>query len=216
MQAGFNAKGGNYPFLIQVAVGCLLGDCAVGAFGRAEKQRKNARLRFNQSVIHSDYLMHLYGLFSDGPRRGRLRHCNSAPKTSTTVNPRKGKTYSSVYFCSRSLDIFTELHYLFYVEGVKVIPDSIESLLTEVALAYWIMDDGCFHEDGGLRLSTESFTYGDQERLAKALRGKFGFQVSVQRNGIYHRIYVFKSSMPHLRSLVLPHMHASMVYKLGL
>jgi hypothetical protein len=51
-----------------------------------------------------------------------------------------------------------ELYNLFYVNGVKIIPNTlIYELLTPVALAHWIMGDGKARPSG-LILCTHSFT----------------------------------------------------------
>jgi hypothetical protein len=43
---------------------------------------------------------------------------------------------SSVSFNTRQLTVISELHNLFYPEGIKKIPFNIGSLLTEKSLAY--------------------------------------------------------------------------------
>jgi hypothetical protein len=45
-------------------------------------------------------------------------------------------TYGVLSFTSRSLPCFTELHTLFYLDGIKVIPSNIAELLTPVGLAF--------------------------------------------------------------------------------
>ena len=42
------------------------------------------------------------------------------------------------------LPCFNYLWDLFYIDKVKTIPSNIGYLLTEVGLAFWIMDDGGF------------------------------------------------------------------------
>jgi hypothetical protein len=51
---------------------------------------------------------------------------------------RLGKQNIELQFFTRSLPCITELYSLFYVNGVKVIPQNIYELLTPVALAHWI------------------------------------------------------------------------------
>lgn len=58
----------------------------------------------------------------------------------------------------------TELHSLFYVNKVKIIPVSIYDLLTPVALSHWIAVDGT-HNGNGLRICTDSFSVPDIVRL---------------------------------------------------
>jgi len=116
------------------------------------KGRVNARLHFIQGVIHKDYLLHLYGLFSS--------YCGTAPKTRIPApDKRTGKVYSAISFKSYSLPCFNELYHLFYPAGIKVLPLNIAELITPLGLAYLICDDGSFEEGrGSVVLSTNSFT----------------------------------------------------------
>ena len=67
----------------------------------------------------------------------------------------------------------TELHSLFYVNKVKVIPHNIYKLLTPIALAHWIMGDGR-NGKGGLILCTDSFSLKDVVRLMNVLIIRYG------------------------------------------
>lgn len=62
----------------------------------------------------------------------------------------------------------TELHSLFYVNKVKIIPVSIYDLLTPVALSHWIAGDGT-HNGNGLIICTDSFSVPDIVRLMNVL-----------------------------------------------
>ena len=53
--------------LKQILVGIILGD------GYGKKQGVNTRFKFEQGTVHEEYLMHLYGLFSN--------YCGKAPIT---------------------------------------------------------------------------------------------------------------------------------------
>ena len=95
--------------------------------------------------------MHLYELFKD--------FCHSGPKIITRApDKRTGKVYSTIYFLTRSLPCFNELYNLFYVNGVKVVPQNIAELITPLGLAFWICDDGCFQKSHNIViLCTDSF-----------------------------------------------------------
>lgn len=84
-------------------------------------------MRFEQSIIHEQYLNHLFEKF------------NYLCTSSASVKRATRKLYpdtSSVYFTTRQLVAATELHTLFYSEGRKIVPWNISSLLTEKSLAY--------------------------------------------------------------------------------
>ena len=70
----------------------------------------------------------------------------------------------------------------------------------------------------GVRIATNSFTLSEVEYLQNLLTNKFGLNCTVQK--IYldnkYSIYIKKESMVRLKELILPHLHPSMYYKLGI
>lgn len=91
-----------------ILIGLILGDLN---FIKA-KGGVNAFLKFEQELIHKDYLLHLFDLFST--------YCLTAPKTQSRVlKTRPGMVYGSVYFRTYSLPCFNEFYDLFYLEGKK-------------------------------------------------------------------------------------------------
>lgn len=83
-------------------------------------------MRFEQSIIHKQYLEHLFEKFK------YLCTVNGSIRTAE----RKKFNTSSVYFTTRQLTSITELHNLFYKDNKKIVPLNIGSLLTEISLAY--------------------------------------------------------------------------------
>ena len=111
--------------LKDILIGLLLGDLNIL---KGEKSI-NAGLRFEQSIIHEDYIRHLYTLFKS--------YCFSEPVIYTRApNLKTGVSYSSVRFITCSLPCFNELHELFYPLGKKIIPQNIGDLLTPLGLAF--------------------------------------------------------------------------------
>jgi hypothetical protein len=109
----------------------------------------NIRLRFDQGIIHSDYLYFLYDLFK--------AYILSSPKsTNRKPDKRTGKTYNSLIFKTRMLSCFHYLWELFYLDRKKIVPSNIKDLLTEVGLAFWIMDNGGLGSGGTLNFNTDS------------------------------------------------------------
>jgi len=108
----------------------------------------------------------------------------------------------------------TELHSLFYPNGIKIIPNNIYELLTSVALAHIIMGDGSVQRSG-LIICTDSYTVQDVVRLINVLMIKYRLDCWLRNHTpTQPRIYISQSSMPLLRTIVFPYMHSSMLYKL--
>ena len=124
------------------------------------------RLRFDQSIsIHSEYIYFLYDLFKD--------FTLSPPKsTNRRTNERVKDAYNSLIFKTRMLPCFNYLWELFYINKVKTIPSNIGDLLTKVAVAFWIKDDGGLGSNGTLNLHTDSYTLTEVNLLIDVLKRK--------------------------------------------
>jgi len=96
------------PYITGVIVGLLLSDGWLALY----KGNKHARLGFKQSTIHNSYFWSVFTMLA--------HYCNSYPNL--TVSIVKGLPYFGVQLQTRSLPCFTELHSLFYVNLVKVLP----------------------------------------------------------------------------------------------
>jgi hypothetical protein len=161
---------------------------------------ENASIKFEQSIIHKEYIEHLFGIFS-----------YLCTKTAVLKrSDRKASNNSSYYFVTRQLVAITELHELFYKDKKKIVPMNIETLLTEISLAYWAMDDGGGHASGFI-LNTTSFNLNELDLLVKALKNKFDLDTSIHSR---NRIYIKSNSKDRFIQLVKPHFHNSMLYKL--
>ena len=112
------------------------------------------------------------------------------------------------------------LYNIFYLNGIKHLPANLIDYLTPVSLAFWIMGDG-YCRGSGVALCTDSFTLEEVELIISALYIKFGlrctkFVHSERQSGRKnYRIYFRAEDKPTLVFLVGPHMHPSMLYKLG-
>jgi len=197
--------------LKQILVGLMLGDL------NAQKRTSNSnvRLRFEQGLVHEQYLMHLFELFKS--------YCLAAPKTANRLpDKRTGNIYTRITFTTFSLPCFNELYNLFYLEGVKIIPSNIGELLTGLSLAYWLhhkddSDDGTFVKGRDIVIiSTNSYSESDVDLLITVLSNKLGLKCRKDKHGNGFRIVIVKSSLSKLRELVQPHLHSSMLHKIGL
>lgn len=77
------------------------------------------------------------------------------------------------------------------------------------------MDDGS-KQGKGLHLNTYSFSLESIDRLLNLLEMKFELKCSIHFKENKPRIYISAESIDLLKSLVISHMHFSMLYKLGL
>lgn len=189
--------------LKEILVGLMLGD----GFIQSRGESGNARLFFEQGIIHKDYLYHLFNLFKP--------FCSTEPKE--YIHKVKGKSYSGLAFKTLSLACFEELHKIFYIGGKKVVPGNIQELLTPLVLAYWICDDGSWLiRDRYVVLCTDGFRLEDVDLLVNALNDKFDLKCNRYQQGAYYRIKIPPYSIPDLQDLVAPHIPPMMRHRIGL
>lgn len=183
-----------------VITGLILSD---GWLTFGSKTSKSARLGFKQSLSHSDYFWFVFSLLSP--------YCSTMPGFISSTW-RDTKIYA-LHILTRSLPCFTELYATYYSNGIKRIPADIFNLLTPVALAHWICGDGAKNRHG-LTISTESYSVNDAVLLLNVLIVKYGLDCSIRKHYIGYNIYIKEKSMSLLRTIVQPHMHSSMLYRL--
>lgn len=205
--------------VISVLVGCLLGD----AYANQTKVNGTS-FRFKQSVRHRDYLFFLYKFFFE---RGYCTSTGPREYKTTLVNTNKN---SSKTYYGNEFDLFTFsslnwLYELFYEGKVKVIKSELINYLTPMSLAFLIMDDGGWVSGSkSVRISTNNFTLQEVELLRDMFKTKFDLDCTIQllskKGGNNpkdkYSLYIKVASLPRLRELVVPYMHPSMLYKLGL
>ena len=191
--------------VISVIFGSLLGDA------HAEKRATGTRISFFQEAIHVSYLLYIHNLLAISG------YCNPKIPIITTRLGNKGKIRQIIRFSTWTYTSFNWIHELWYVNGIKRVPECIGQYLTPLALAIWIMDDGA-KVGKGLKLSTNSFTYSECLILIKALSENFNLKASIQSAGAPNQyiIYIWKESMDDLRDIVSPYIVPEMKYKLDM
>lgn len=205
-----------------VLVGCLLGDAyAIKSNG--------TKFRIKQSVRHKDYLFFLYDFFyqrgycsNSGPREYKTILINSSLSSGATKTE---KTYYGYEFDIFTFSSLNWLYDLFYVNHKKVISPQIHLYLNPLSIAFLLMDDGCWVSGSkSVRIATNCFERQEVELLRDIFFTKFNLDCTIQlltKKGVKnpndkHSLYIKVASLPLLRELVLPYMHSSMLYKLGL
>jgi hypothetical protein len=209
--------------VISVLVGCLLGDAYAL---KNNKGIPGTKFRFKQSGRHKTYLFFIYEFFYT---RG---YCtNSGPREYKTILIKAANKKPQTYY-GYEFDIFTFsslnwLYDLFYLNGIKMISSEIMNYLTPMSIAFLLMDDGGWLSGSkSVRISTNKFTLQEVELLRDTFKAKFNLDCTIQlltTKGAgkatpkdKYSLYIKLSSLPRLRELVLPYMHSSMLYKLGI
>jgi hypothetical protein len=138
------------------------------------------------------------------------------PNSRDSCERRQKTSGNGYYFRTVSHPRLADLRESFYSQNRKVVPyELLESNLSELGLAVWIMDDGA--ADGNqLRINTQSFSAVEAGRLASLIRAKFGIVMSINLDKGCPRLRRKASSMGRLVEIVKTHTPPSMLYKLSL
>ena len=186
----------------EIIFGSLLGDAKL----ELQPTGLNARFGFTQSLDKKDYFLSLLNSLSE-ISSGKYREISYLDK-------RTGKTYTNLNFWSKSLPVLNEFYSNFYAGKVKIVPIDL-SLLSPIALAHWIMQDGSRGSSKGLYIFSDSFTFADVQRLSQYLSNRFDIKCSIHKSGGHYRIYILAKSVETIKSHILPFMHKTLYYKLG-
>lgn len=199
----------NYDIL-SILIGSLLGD------GSMEKSENGSRFVFYQAKVNGEYLLWLHRVISN---------LGYAKKEIPIIYSRKGSPLVGLdeirYYCrfrTFTYSSFDWIYESFYPKGTrKVIPNFIDTYLSPLALAVWMMDDGTSLKNKGFKFSTNSFTLKEIQYLALVLKNKYNLDSSIHKSGLNHEynIYIPKSSLKDLIKIVSPHFHPTMYYKIS-
>lgn len=102
------------------------------------------------------------------------------------------KTYIGYKFRTRALVILKSIYDLWYPNRIKIVPNNLK--LSSLTMAHWFCDDGCIRlkkdRDGNttkamiLKLSTNSFTKEEVDRLTELLRNRYGNYFSIYKDSL--------------------------------
>jgi len=101
----------------------------------------------------------------------------------------------------------------FYEGKRKKIPKEIANILTPLALATWVMDDGCFDRNT-IILNTHNFGVKEIEILRKVMSEKFKLRWSINKDRTKWRMRLRKNDFPQMKRLIEKYIIPSMRYKM--
>ena len=200
--------------ILSILIGSLLGD------GSMEKSINGSRFVFYQAKVNGEYLLWLHQVIS------KLGYTDkNIPKIytrkSSTLLAAQGDLDEIKYYCRFRTFTFSSFNWIydaFYPNNSrKIIPDFIETYLTPLALAVWMMDDGTSFKNKGFKFSTNSFTLKEVKNLALILKTKYNLDTTIHKSGLnnQYNIYVPKASFLILRDIAKPYFHPTMLYKIN-
>jgi len=186
----------------EILVGLLLGDAHL----ETQNYGRTYRMKVEQSIIHREYVEHLYQSF----RKWVL----TSPKIKSVAG-NKQLTYN-YRLQTVGHGAFRFYGQQFYCEKQKCVPRLINRLLTPRGIAYWFMDDGSMKskESKGIIFNTQGYKKREVESLVAVLMTKFGLKAQTRRQKEGYQIYISGDSYERFCEIVKPYLIEAMHYKL--
>jgi hypothetical protein len=187
----------------QILVGSLLGDGCIPNF---RSSKGNCYFKVTQKRECHSYVRWLANRFKCWITAAGVQFQTRA----AAIN---GKKYvqHTVLFDTKKHPIFNNWRALFYVNKVKIIPENIQELLSDISLSVWYMDDGSLLHRKSLErypqpmFNTCSFSEREHDLLIDALKNKFDLEFRkyyVKQK--YWSLYLAPKSREQFYSLVVP------------
>ena len=202
-------------YLNDTLIGLLLSDGSL----QKSTDTSNVRLSVTMSMNSYPYIFHLYNLFEP--------YIDTDLKTLDIKSSNLvelGKKYTTVRFKTISMPQLLYYYNIFYKKNIinnkyeKIVPVELKNNFNAISLAHLIMGDGNYLDSRKIiRIYTNSFSKKDVRLLSNIITNHLGInnKVVFDRKDQYI-IVIEKDNINHTRNLLLPHMHPSMLYKLGI
>lgn len=198
-------------FQLKIIYGQILGDAHI------EKIKTNCRISFSFGTQFHEYAIWIYILI--------LPYCSNA--VYSVIVKAKDKSYTNYRFKTKTLEIFTTIHDLFYKyekgKYHKVVPNIIRYEICNIVLAHFIMGDGNYSPDGRVRIYTNNYTFEECILLKESIKINCNIECKVifdrisSNNNKKQYILIFsKIEVSKLQFIVKPYIHKSILYRVGL
>ena len=185
-------------------VGMVLGDAYLQKTGE-----KNARLRLEHRADHAEYLVWKTRL---------LPHLFQGKPTSIQrIHPNTQRVYSYVRQQSNASPYLGKIRMLFYPDGKKKIPSTLNRWLkSDIGFAVWFYDDGYYYvRDRSLYLYLGTVTRHEAEVAQATLRKNFNLQSTIadkRKKGF--ALYFPVSERESIAKILLKYRVPVMAYKI--
>jgi len=200
-------------YLNDTLIGLLLSDGGL----QKSTDTSNVRLSVTMSMNSYPYIFHLYNLFEPYIDTD-LKTLDI--KSSNSVQP--DKKYTTVRFKTISMPQLLYYYNIFYKKNIinnkfeKIVPMELKNNFNAISLAHLIMGDGNYLNTRNIiRIYTNSYTEKDVRLLSNIITDNLGIDTKVVFDRKDQYIIVIEN-VNYTRDLLLPYMHPSMLYKLGI
>lgn len=189
-------------------IGSLLGDGTMWL----GKNGRNVNYKVEHGLEQKEYVFWKYKILKS--------LVLTEPKLSYRYNASREKYPKSWWFRTVRHPLLTEIYDLWYTGngyrgGKKIVPKTVGDVLTPLALAVWIMDDGSYAK-GTITISTYSFDLFEINMLQRVISEKYGirFLVYPDRDKGF-RMHTNQKEARSLINIITPYIIPSMLYKIG-
>lgn len=174
--------------------------------GSLEQHGKNARISISHNFQNLDYLMWKKSVLE------KVTSCSEYDRKRSKITHSFNKVIRS-----KTHNIYTTLRDRLYLQNKKVIDPHTLKLLDWEALAILIQDDGSSSSKEGrltnLYIHTNSYSYGDNLLLKKAIKEKLDLEFNVVRHKNWYELRLRNKDYERLYNGCKPYIFKSLEYK---
>lgn len=183
---------------LSIIIGSLLGDASL--------KRSNLNTSFScmHGIKQKDYCEWKFN---------ELKSLNARFSTHKRTKPDKRNNicYEDALVTTTTNPFFNKFHELLYSNGKKHIVKEFLQYFDELSLAVMFMDDGCKIKKT-INIATNCFSIEELIVFKNFCKKKFGLDFTIDKRNM---LYLPTKYIDHFKELVIPHMHPSLMYKLG-
>lgn len=197
---------------------------SVLADGYIEKQKYgNARYKLSQKSDHLDYIDYISNYLETLTKVTRYE----IPAASYEIKNKLCNVSAQLRITTMAHPAYTTIHSRFYLDGVKRVSQHDLVFIDAEFMAVWFQEDGSTKvpkdsKSPNLEISlcTDSFSYGDQVLLRRAIIERTGFIFNVQRRGKNkngeqtYRLHLSRKQTDEFIDYVYPYIVPSFMYKI--
>ena len=185
-------------------IGMMLGDAHLSIKIKDRKQIGNARLYKGHSIKQHEYFNYCREIIEQHIKVNQIRDKKSG--YGSNIKELITESTEELQFL---VELFTDQRI-----NKKIITDQLVDYIDEIALAFWIQDDGIAGQQ--LELSTCSLTDKECNKLLNMFHSKFNLKSAHVRNSHKYNVIRFNSSDTRtMRDIVQRYVHPTMYYKIS-
>ena len=139
-----------------------------------------------------------------------------SPYIFNKYDKRTKKEYPTIKINSSDSQKLKKYYKIFYKNRVKIVPRGFLYKLNKLGLAVWYQDDGTYHYGSyTCSIASNKFNYNEHLLIKQFLKEKYNLDCTITKKDDGFSIFFIRRNADKFLRIVRPHIHNSMLYKIG-